>query len=189
MKKYLYTLLFMAVALFGATTLVSCGGDDDDDNNTPDTPKGNYATGFFAMSEEYFEYGTATLTIEYDGKQEVIKVDESKKVSANKEIAEQGGSVACREVRIPVFSFKSKPVKVYAKLELTEEGKKKIADNPGGKMSCFAYGLVLGECNSNGVYIKSIDISSEVEVIKGMSLEGFAKTLDRTNTILKKEIK
>ena len=30
MKKYLYMLLFMAVALFSATTLVSCGDDEDE---------------------------------------------------------------------------------------------------------------------------------------------------------------
>ena len=35
MKKYLYSLLFMAVALFSAATIVSCGDDDDVDINEP----------------------------------------------------------------------------------------------------------------------------------------------------------
>lgn len=186
MKKYLYTLLFMAVALFSASALVSCGDDDDP---TPDTPKGSYATGFIAISEEYFEYGTATLTIECDGQKQVINLDESKKVSKNDALAEWGANVPCREYKIPVFAFKSKPVKAYAKLELTEAGKKKLADNPDGKIKCFAHCLILAECNVDGKYLQSVDIRSNVFVLKDLLYEGFVTKFENANRLLSKEIK
>lgn len=73
MKKYLYTLLFMAVALFSAATLVSCGDDDDDFVTDDEILVGNsIAKTTWAGTADFFgETSTYTLSFN-DGTNGVI---------------------------------------------------------------------------------------------------------------------
>lgn len=78
MKKYLYTLLFMAVALFGATTLVSCGGDDDDFPGGGDKPATKKIDVYAAyVSADVFELCDISLTLHSGDKSKTVKLDKA----------------------------------------------------------------------------------------------------------------
>ncbi|MCQ2255852.1 MAG: hypothetical protein MJZ29_10175 [Bacteroidaceae bacterium] len=87
MKKYLYTLLFMAVALFSAAAMVSCGDDDDDDIVPGGDPNTNtkemrslyfYDNGNQYLNRQYkLTVGSETITIKVDDLKKVTEVPEA----------------------------------------------------------------------------------------------------------------
>lgn len=87
MKKNLYTLLLMAVALFSAVTIVSCGIDDDDpipEPPTPDTPEtGQYSIYFPELTITYWPDTEAGIVENYEAYKksitDALKVDTEKK--------------------------------------------------------------------------------------------------------------
>ena len=81
MKKNLYMLLFMAVALFSAATMVSCGGDDDDDpivpggnDNKPSTSNEVYVYTAY-VNQNVFDLCEVSLTLHSGDKSKVVKLD------------------------------------------------------------------------------------------------------------------
>lgn len=80
MKKYLYMLLFMAVALFSAVTMVSCGDDDDDISG------GGSSSANTVRRVYIFDNGNQYLNVQYKltvgSETKVLKLSELKKETA-----------------------------------------------------------------------------------------------------------
>lgn len=79
MKKYLYTLLFMAVALFSAATLVSCGDNNDDDfpggGDKPAVTKIYVCTA--DISQAILDLYDIQLTLHSGASSKVVKIDKA----------------------------------------------------------------------------------------------------------------
>lgn len=75
MKKYLYTLLFMAVALFSAATLVSCGDDVPGGGVKPATEKIEVYAAY--VSTDVFELCDISLTLHSGDKSKTVKLDKA----------------------------------------------------------------------------------------------------------------
>lgn len=123
------TMAMLAMAF----AFTSCGSDDDDD---PKVDTNLYGYGIVKIQESVFEIATATLVLEYDGQQYSYKFDESTKVASDPGM---GGAARVIEKQ---FTFKAEPAKASIKFELTEAGKKKLADDPDGRTDFkFIYGF------------------------------------------------
>ena len=114
------TMAMLAMAF----AFTSCGSDDDDD---PKADTNMYGKAIVKIPESVFQYATATLVLEYDGKTESHPLNESTKVANDEDL-----HGAARVIE-HVFTFKADPAKAHIKYELTEAGKQKIADEPEGK--------------------------------------------------------
>lgn len=78
MKKHLYTLLIMAVALFSAVTLVSCSSDDNDNPGGGDKPVVNKINVYAAyISSDVFTLCDFSLTLHSGDKSKVVKLDKA----------------------------------------------------------------------------------------------------------------
>ncbi len=136
MKKFLSKIMFAAVAVLSAAGFTSCNNSDDDPYvPTPDATL--YGKAVVKVSESVFEYATATLVLEYDGQTKSFPLNESTKVAKDKDMSDVFGAdkAAARVLDVPVFSYKNAPVKATIKYELTEAGKKKLADEPEGSVN------------------------------------------------------
>lgn len=78
MKKYLYTLLFMAVALFSAAAITSCSKDDDDTTGGQDKPAVNKINVYVAyVSGDVFSLCDFSLTLHSGDKSKTVKLDKA----------------------------------------------------------------------------------------------------------------
>lgn len=199
MKKNLYTLLFMAVALFSAATMVSCGGDDDEPEPKPIPQAENYARYTAKFSEDIFEFFDVTLTIEVDGKKDVYHFDETKKVDdMHIDVMDtfyEDTNKAGRVVDIPVFKFDVHPIRFNTEMKLTEAGKQKIANAKDGEEMDFVVELDFGECTSTGAhtydsdyYVKDLftgvgtyvkDMEAQMKRLNEYHAKNFDKTFKR----------
>lgn len=77
MKKNLYTLLFMAVALFSAVSLASCSSDDDTTGggDKPVVDKINVYAGY--ISSDVFDLCDISLTLHSGTKSKTVKLDKA----------------------------------------------------------------------------------------------------------------
>lgn len=77
MKKNLYTLLFMAVALFSAVSLASCSSDDDTTGggDKPVVEKINVYAGY--ISSDVFDLCDISLTLHSGTKSKTVKLDKA----------------------------------------------------------------------------------------------------------------
>ncbi len=82
MKKYLNTLLFMAVALFSAATMVSCGSDDDDElvpgdgnGNKPSVDEVYVCTVY--LNQNVLDLCNVSLTLHSGDKSKVVNIDKA----------------------------------------------------------------------------------------------------------------
>lgn len=148
MKKNLYMLLFAAVALFSAATMVSCSKDDPDPKPEPTPVLENYAKYTAKMSEGIFEYCDVTVTVEVDNKKTVYTFGEETKVS---DLETGMKALPGRILDIPVFKFDVHPLHITTDIKLSEAGKQKIAKATTEEFD-FVVALDFGECNSKGGY-------------------------------------
>lgn len=152
MKKKFYTLLFMAVALFSAATMVSCSNDDEPEPE-PIPQAQNYARYTARINEQVFEYFDVSVTVEVDGKKDVYLFEEKTKVGdikVNWDLVAFDTNKAGRVLEIPVFKYEAYPVRFVTDLKLTEAGKQKIAKEPTKEMD-FIMDLYFGKCKGDGV--------------------------------------
>lgn len=157
MKKRLYSLLLMAVALFSAATLVSCSNDDDDEKDPEPLPVKYFARYTVAFSEALFTYCDVTVTLEADGQKHEYKLGEDKKVAEmnydllNSEASIYGQSKAGRVLEIPAFEYDTHPLTITTDVQLNEAGKKLVANAGKEEIDVFFY-IDFGACNEKGLY-------------------------------------
>ncbi len=178
MKKYLNSLLFMAVALFSAATMVSCG-DDDTDDPEPIPVAQNYAKYTAKLSEDIFQYFDVSVTVEVDGKKDVYTFGEDTKVD-NMNIREldifyDETNKAGRVLEIPVFKYDVHPLRIFTDIKLNEAGKQKIANAKEGDKMDFLVQLDFGKCNEKGIFFPNTEDHVE-DLITGAGT--YVKTLD-----------
>ena len=189
MKKYLYTLLFVAVALFSAATMSSCG---DDEQETPEIPviyTQNYARYTAKISEGIFDYFDVNVTIVIDGKEKVYTLGENTKVADTG--LDPSEKIAGRVLEIPVFQFNATPLRFVTDFKLTDAGKAKIAEATSEEID-FIVDLDYGLCNEKGtlefdgdlhvehlIYDKGAHVK-ELETFIGVIKENHKKALDHT---------
>lgn len=187
MKKYFNMLLFIAVALFGVVTMVSCSKDDD----TPAVPEEkpvvkNYARYTAKFSEDIFKFYEINVIIESDSKKDVYKFDESTKVSDIKheftdfisDEYDKPANKAGRVLEIPTFEFGLHPLTIKTEMVLTEAGKKLIATPTTDEIDFVAI-LDFGECDAQGHFIYPSRHIEDPAGYGGLSineLEGFMDT-------------
>ena len=151
MKKFLSKIMFATVAILSVAGFTSCNNNDNDDPYVPKPDTAQYGKAIVKVSESIFQYATATLVLEYDGQSVSYPLDEKTKVAKDADMLETFGeeNAAARVIDVPVFTFKSAPVKGYIKYELTDAGKKKIAEEPTGKANLY-YLTFFGKCKADG---------------------------------------
>lgn len=139
MKKFLSKIMFAAVAILSVAGFASCNNNDDDDPYVPKPDAAQYGKAVVKVSETIFQYANATLVLEYDGQTFNYPLDEKTKVAKDADMVEMFGADngAARVLDLPAFTFKAAPVKAHIKYELTDAGKKKIADEPEGKTNNY----------------------------------------------------
>lgn len=149
MKQFFYSVLLMAVALFGASTFVSCGSSDDDPvAPVPQGESKKFVTYLVKVPEDYFSFGDVVVTIEADGKKTVKKLSDTPKVdNLDWDLMDSfsGSNKAGRVLSLPEIQFESNPVKVTTEFLLSDAGKQKIANATGDEEAIFGFYLECAE--------------------------------------------
>lgn len=150
MKKFFYSMLLMAVALFSASAFVSCGSDDDDPvAPVPQVESKKFVKYLLMLPEDYFSFGDVIVTIEADGKKTVKKMSETPKVDNpdwdlwTSSVAES--MKAARILSLPEVQFISNPVRVTTEFLPTDAGKQKMANAKDDEETDFALYLECSE--------------------------------------------
>lgn len=150
MKKFFYSMLLTAVALFSASAFVSCGSDGDDPV-APPVPQGEskkFVKYLAKVPEDYFSFGDVIVTIEADGNKTVKKMSETPKVdNLDWDLMDSfgGSNKAGRVLSFPEMQFESNPVKVTTEFLLSDAGKQKIANATDDEEAIFGFYLECGE--------------------------------------------
>ena len=126
MKKYLFSLLFMAMAIVSSVALVSCDSKDPV-TEEPEKPvaQPHYAKLIVMVSEQIFEYGDFIVTLEYDKHTQSYQLDESTKKADVKfngmEYWSDKDKIPGRVLEVLPFQYETIPVKYSAKfVRITE---------------------------------------------------------------------
>ncbi len=190
MKKYLYSLLFMAMAIVSSVALVSCDSKDPVTEEEKPVAEPTYAKLEIKFSEDIFEYGDFNVTLEYDNQKYTYTLNEKTKTTDVKfdglEAFKEQNKISGRVLEVAPFQYKNVPVTYTGKFVLSEEGKKKIAAATTKDIDIICYAK-LQRCKEDGTVGYISDGKTDIRVFNGThvnELEGFLQTLEQEHKFL-----
>lgn len=187
MKKY-FSVLWLLVMAFSSLSLVACGSSDDDPvADKPEEPIitiPTYAKLEVKMVEDMFQLGDFIITLEYDGKTETYKLDESTKVAKVTFEGKEGffldrETVPGRVLEIKPFKFEAHPVKYTAEFVFNEAAKERMKTAPEEDQIDLGFYVMLQSCKEDGTVTIPFNPVESTRIYSGIYVNGFDVFLEQ----------